>query len=291
MTEPPAMADDCEHAYETRLLGGHPITVRACVFCRTPDWADLMEQAVDLYRWGWQEGRAGRAERGTLSAYDQPRGGEPAAGLTPCTCRQALHDREHQHAPVPGCPWCAASPDDRPALAATCMHPVGDGGECPCPPSCGCCKVTAASPRRDTRQAAYDAVYAYIGRLGDAMPPDPVHRNAIIWRAVTAALDATAGGGAADNETLRGQIARVRRAVAERRTEVAEREADGMLPFGTPGASWCDAITVTCDRIDYALRVFPPPGYVRAEPAHDAGPTVAEAKADDRAWPLEKAGE
>lgn len=43
------------------------------------------------------------------------------------------------------------------------------------------------SPRR---QAAYDAVYELIGRLGSELPPGPVHRNAMIWRAVNAALDA-----------------------------------------------------------------------------------------------------
>ena len=59
------------------------------------------------------------------------------------------------------------------------------------------------------------------------------------------------------------QIARIRRVIAERRLEVAEREVDGMLDFGTPGASWCDAVTVTCDRIDDALRVFPQPGWIR----------------------------
>jgi len=54
-----------------------------------------------------------------------------------------------------------------------------------------------ASLRRDRKpagsnpkQPAYDAVYAYIRQLGDSMPPDPVHRNAMIWRAVSAALDA-----------------------------------------------------------------------------------------------------
>ena len=49
-------------------------------------------------------------------------------------------------------------------------------------------------------------------------------------------------------------IARVRAVIDERRTEVAEREEGGILPFGTPGASWCDAITVTCARIEDALR-------------------------------------
>jgi hypothetical protein len=73
MTEPMAADDVCEHHYETRILGGHPIHVTACTFCRTPDWADLREQAAELYRWGWQEGRDGKARRATLSAYDKPR--------------------------------------------------------------------------------------------------------------------------------------------------------------------------------------------------------------------------
>jgi hypothetical protein len=133
----------------------------------------------------------------------------------------------------------------------------------------------------------------------------------------------------ASNQAREAAIARVRKVLAERRAEVAEREADGLLPFGTPGASWCDAVTVTCARIDDALRqpagcdhdsqvmdhegaqywacmkcgtnlgrVEPAPdvGYAQAvdrvqssgpQPAaHDAGPTVAEAAADDRAhWP------
>lgn len=31
-----------------------------------------------------------------------------APTLTPCTCRQAVHAREHGGRTVPGCPWCAA---------------------------------------------------------------------------------------------------------------------------------------------------------------------------------------
>ncbi|MFE4818576.1 hypothetical protein ACFRFU_19515 [Streptomyces sp. NPDC056704] len=72
MTQPMAADDVCEHHYETRIRGGRPISVPACVFCRTPDWADLDEQAVELYRWGWQEGRDGKAAREKLSAYDKP---------------------------------------------------------------------------------------------------------------------------------------------------------------------------------------------------------------------------
>lgn len=76
MTEnhaPMAAADTCDHYYETRILGGHPLHVRACVFCRTPDWDDLREQADELYQWGWNEGRDGQTMRTKLSAYDKPR--------------------------------------------------------------------------------------------------------------------------------------------------------------------------------------------------------------------------
>lgn len=48
--------------------------------------------------------------------------------------------------------------------------------------------------RPDPRQPAYDAVYEYIRRLGGYLPPDSVHRNAVIWRAVHAALGATPVG-------------------------------------------------------------------------------------------------
>lgn len=33
--------------------------------------------------------------------------------LTPCTCRQAVHAREHA-TPVDGCPWCAEQSEDQP---------------------------------------------------------------------------------------------------------------------------------------------------------------------------------
>ena len=43
-----------------------------------------------------------------------------------------------------------------------------------------------ALPPVRTGDPAHDAVYAYIRDLGDYLPPDPVHRNAIIWRSVEA---------------------------------------------------------------------------------------------------------
>lgn len=93
MTEPRATTNVCDHHYETHLLGGHPITVRACLFCRTPDWADLYEQAVQLYRWGREEGLAGKPPRETLSAYDMPREDDRAGG--PTVAEAASQDRAH----------------------------------------------------------------------------------------------------------------------------------------------------------------------------------------------------
>jgi hypothetical protein len=56
----------------------------------------------------------------------------------------------------------------------------------------------------DPRQPAYDAVYEYIRGLGDYLPPDTVHRNAIIWRAVNAALDATPVGRCVSSHCIEG---------------------------------------------------------------------------------------
>ncbi|MGW7053095.1 hypothetical protein [Streptomyces sp. NPDC054887] len=63
----------------------------------------------------------------------------------------------------------------------------------------------------------------------------------------------------AEGERMRGQIARVRDALTERRTQVAEYEAEN------EPSSWSDAVTVTCARVEDALRVFPEPGAVRVD--------------------------
>lgn len=52
--------------------------------------------------------------------------------------------------------------------------------------------MTAAATH-EIRQRAYGQVYAYIALLGDKLPPDPVHRNAMIWRAVEAAVESILG--------------------------------------------------------------------------------------------------
>jgi hypothetical protein len=58
--------------------------------------------------------------------------------------------------------------------------------------------------RPDPRQPAYDAVYAYIRELGDHLPVDPVRRNAVIWRAVHAALAATPVGRCVSSHCVEG---------------------------------------------------------------------------------------
>lgn len=88
MNEPQATTTHCEHAHETRILGGHPITVRACILCREPDWKDLAEQAHQLYQWGREEALAGQPARTHLSAYDMPRD-DPADGPSIAECAEA----------------------------------------------------------------------------------------------------------------------------------------------------------------------------------------------------------
>lgn len=58
--------------------------------------------------------------------------------------------------------------------------------------------------RPDPRQSAYDAVYEYVRGLGPYLPPDPVHRNAIIWRAVHTALGATPTGRCISSHCVEG---------------------------------------------------------------------------------------
>lgn len=90
MNEPQATTTHCEHAHETRILGGHPITVRACILCREPDWKDLAQQADQLYQWGREEALAGQPARTHLSAYDMPHD-DPADG--PSIAEAAADDR------------------------------------------------------------------------------------------------------------------------------------------------------------------------------------------------------
>ncbi|MFJ8995623.1 hypothetical protein ACIRQH_35110 [Streptomyces sp. NPDC102279] len=97
----------------------------------------------------------------------------------------ALHtDGQGNVIPCPGYPHADVAepePDEYDEDA----HPQGPAPEEPNP---------ALPVQPDPRQPAYDAVYEYIRGLGPYLPPDPVHRNAILWRAVHAALGATTVG-------------------------------------------------------------------------------------------------
>ncbi|MFF9123194.1 hypothetical protein ACF09J_07830 [Streptomyces sp. NPDC014889] len=76
----------------------------------------------------------------------------------------------------------AAAHTVSPGVAVVHGQPVADGVD-----------ALTTAPER---QPAYDAVYAYIRQLDDALPSSKIQRNVIIWQAVAAALDAnpTAGG-------------------------------------------------------------------------------------------------
>jgi hypothetical protein len=63
-----------------------------------------------------------------------------------------------------------------------------------------------ATDRTALREPAYEAVYAYI-RSSNRVPGDVVTRNAMIWRAVTAALDAVLPAPAAPAAVVSGRAA------------------------------------------------------------------------------------
>ncbi|MFM9616875.1 hypothetical protein ACKI14_02795 [Streptomyces turgidiscabies] len=66
MAEPSAAAPNCDHFFETRIRGGHALSVRVCILCRLPDWADLQEQLDALY--GGNEAALTRALGGDRTA-------------------------------------------------------------------------------------------------------------------------------------------------------------------------------------------------------------------------------
>ena len=146
----------------------------------------------------------------------------------------------------------------------------------------------------DPRQAAHDAVYAYI-RSSDRVPGDLATRNAMIWRAVTAALDAAGLPGQhvpapavrelAEDLLARGADYKNRRdkhiSSTESRT-TAQAIIDASLRFaeaaGLPG--------------DFDFRQIRDAAVEMTTPDPAAGPTVAEAAATDRAhWTDKYAGE
>jgi transposase-like protein len=148
-----------------------------------------------------------------------------------------------------------------------CVHPAGYEGECPCKPSCGCCTATAAAPAPEPGLRELPSGLSGPGLLPDAGLFEQIH-VAVLSEWLRLAREGTEASPAGhcrsltqaamavrdtELEQLREQVERVRKVVAERRTELAEYEAEH-----EPSA-WSDAVSVTCSRIDDALRVFPEP--------------------------------
>lgn len=108
------------------------------------------------------------------------------------TCAVLHTDAEGNTIPCPGYPHAAGA---EPELDDEDGRPEPPADEDPNP---------ALPVRPDPRQPAYDAVYEYIRKLGPYLPPDPRHRNAIIWRAVNAALGATPVGRCISSHCVEG---------------------------------------------------------------------------------------
>lgn len=129
----------------------------------------------------------------------------------------------------------------------------------------------------EARELSTEGIIADAARRIGEEPPGPVVGHATIGINVAAAQ-------ATDSiEAIRD---RVRAVVTELRAQVAEHEHNGKLPMDHPMALWCDTVSNIASQIEYALRA---PAPARGIPCD--GPTIREAAADDRRWPLEQEGE
>jgi hypothetical protein len=186
--------------------------------------------------------------------------------------------------------------------AGLCIHPDGYDGECPCPPSCGCCKVAAqttpdnsatgsdtadSTALREQYAAAMREHYLCTSRdeadadgnlpcrCGDWREPGPMGSDEDDWDSHIAAAALAVRD--REMEQLREQLAARDTALAtytaqlvrdQQRLAAAKKCARGIGAWGVLQA------------IDNA-----------SAPAPDSGPTVAEAAADDKRWSLQKDGE
>lgn len=127
---------------------------------------------------------------------------EIAAGVQRCDEAVALYERWVKAGPPPLGTSVSRWWDQRLAeLHAAVLPPEQDdedqeqGAEPP---------VEAGPARLDQVQPAYDAVSVYIRGLGEYVPTDMVHRNAVIWRGVHAALGATPVGRCVSSHCVEG---------------------------------------------------------------------------------------
>jgi hypothetical protein len=160
---------------------------------------------------------------------------------------------------------------------ATCLHPDGYDGECPCPPSCACCQVAARTTPDNPATSSDTADNPLRDQIAEALMQWAEHNNnpkfAPMRRPETVTRNAY---GRAD--AILAVVDRDRRVLADEVTRLS-------------------AITGQLRALATRWQATVRPG--ERHPAAAAilnvldgdGPSVAEATADDRVWPLQKGGE
>lgn len=137
----------------------------------------------------------------------------------------------------------------------------------------------------DPRQSAYDAVYAYI-RSTNRMPGDLAYRNAMIWRAVNAALDAAGVPGRSNRAAVRELAVDLLDKGRDYTNSGIDSSECRTKAQGVIDASWAFAEAAGLPE-DFDLRQIRDAAVeAAAEPKerHDDGPSIREAAANDRRW-------
>ena len=193
--DPPEECPHCDDPQPSEQMDAHIATAHADL---PPCTARIETGHRETYRCAFRAGH----EKGLYGKWHASKSGEDASIVGARYVWNDSAEGATPHRP----PTPSASPDC-PRLVRKAPHDaheheghhcpgwsLGDGDEGhPEPPSEE--DLNDALPvRPDPRQPAYDAVYEYIRKLGGYLPPDTVHRNAVIWRAVNAALGATPVG-------------------------------------------------------------------------------------------------
>ncbi len=155
--------------------------------------------------------------------------------------------------------------------------PHEDGRECPCPPGCGCCKVTPTpDPENDRQAATLDAITAEAARRG-VISIDGIRNIAGQQTGTPAAHQRLLAQLDADRAKM------LRCAAAASEPEVRHAQ-EGIAAGLHTAAAW----TIHLFEGDRARQAY----LARTETMlTDGGPSIAEAAADDRKWALEKNGE
>lgn len=93
--------------------------------------------------------------------------------------------------------------------------------------------------------------------LAEILGPIDSGTDTATWTAVRAIQLMNEAG--QERDTAQAALERVRKAIADRRADVADYEAEN------PPSGWSDGVANTCDRIEEALNAQPPQCFVRAE--------------------------